>query len=648
MRLLAFAAAALAAALLCAPATAARPYGVADLLATEGVGRIVFDPTGRWMVIERRRPYRTAARFDYNQQTGMLLTELLKVDLSDAAGRGTPLMPQDLAAGVLAGPISPDGRRMLVQRLHDHSFDLGIVEIATGAVRWLPLTPELANHGATAVWRGPHEVLAIVRAPGDLPRQLALGWEAQARLQLLWAKTREGQDPSVTAIGSGRFLDVRPREAPARLVRIDVRSGAVAELARGEFQDIALSASGRWAALIENGADLQPQAQEAIYTAFPARRRHLRLVDVTSGETWEPCPDCDVTFGLLDWAKASARLVITARAAGPDGDGKALVVIDAPRRSVTRPPLGDLVLDLQTTRNEQARRARATWLGEDLLVFAHDRTGRSDWYRLRAGGAQALTRSMPQTPRQVAAARAGRIDLVAGGALWEISTSGAVRRRVRRDGDRPLPLSQDPHARAAANPVAPTDLVLSGPRGLVRERPGHDAALPLPPGCANPIRGPEHVAAVCAGPGGRREVLVGDWTRGWRSVLTLNAGLAEIEPAVLRRVAPKGARAPSWLYLPRTPPPARGYPLVVIPYRGAVYPEPDPRFEVGAFTAYLNPQILAAQGYAVLTPSLTYDETQGEPAAGLAADILQVVDAALAAQPLDGQRIALWGQSLGA
>lgn len=632
---------------LCAPAHS-RPYTVEDLLQTEGLGRVDFDPNGRWAVLEHRRPYATAPRYDYNQQTGMLLTQLLKIDLRRPGAKAEPLFAQDSESGVLAGPISPDGRRMLVYRLRDHSYELGVASLDAPQVRWLPLTPELANHGAVAAWRNRVELVVIVRARGDLPRQLALGWEAQERLQQQWRRTRLGREPAVTAIGSGRFLGVRPRAAPARLIRLDVRTGAVTALATGEFQDLALSPSGRWAAVIGNGEDLQPTSAEPIYTAFPARRRHLRLVDLETGRVTAPCSQCDVAFGLLSWSADSSRLIVGGRAEGPGGDGKALIEIDAALGTSRRPLPATLTLDLQATRNEQAPRARAVWMGDDLLVYARDLEGRADWYRLADGAATRLTGGLASVPRQLASVGPTTIQLVADGALWTIDREGRANHRPLADGTLIVAPPQPAGARFAANPVPPHGgVVLQQGQTLRRLGSDRQQTAPIDPACGAPSLGPSSVIMTCTDRGGRRVVRLIGWSGVTREILEINAALQDVEGALVRPVD-NGAGSHSWLYLPRTPAPTGGFPLVVVPYRGSVYPRPDPRFDVGAFTSYLNPQLLAAAGYAVLTPSLPYDEARGEPALGMAEDIIRVVDAALAAYPLDGERIALWGHSFGA
>lgn len=632
-----------------APSAAARPYAIDDLLSTETLGRSLFTPDGRWLIVERRRPYASAPRFDYNQQTALLLTELLKVDLTADHPTLTALFPQDGGGGVIAGPMSPDGQSLLVYRLKDHSYRLGVATPVTGAVRWFAVTPELANHGATAVWRTNDEVILIARALDDLPRQFVLGWEAQDRQAAQWRTTREGRSPSATVIGSGRFLAVQPRETPARLMRLTVSTGKIESLAAGAFQDLAISHDGRWVGAIANGEDLQPQTETELYAALPARRRHLWLIDLVTGRAWEPCPTCEVSFGPLRWSAGPPgrpKLVAAARSPGTDGDSRDLIVVD-PVGAVTHPLPKGLRLDLDFSPNEQARRAQVAWMGEDLIVRARTPEGRMDWWRLSRVHPVALTRSFRTAPATLAGLTATQVWVVADGQLWRIDRQGRVT-TIATLGSATLAPTQPAGRPGDRIPADSRDHLLLQRRAELAWLGPDKPVLPLPGSCEIQASQGPWVTALCQIGGGARGYLLGSAVRGWTTLFTLNASQEDVTPARQVAVRPAPSAAPSWLYLPNTPPPKAGYPLVVMPYRGRTYRQPEAKFEAGAFVTYLNPQVLAASGYAVLTPSLPYDDARGEPAVGMAEDLGPIVDAALSAAPLDSSRIGLWGHSFGA
>ena len=628
----------------------ARPYSVEDLLATEEVGRVIFDPPGRRLIIEHRRPWKSAARFDYNYFTPLLLTELLSVEV-DKPGPARPLFPQEPTAGYVAGPIAPDGRRMLVYRLRDHSLEAGLVTLATGEVRWLGVTPEFPIHGPTAQWRSDRELILIARPDGDLTWRLGVGWEAQARLIELWAQTAHGQTASATAIGSGRFLGLRPRGEPPRVLKINADTGASHVLARGEFVDLAVSPSGRYAALIANGEDLQPRADDLVYAAFPTRRRSLTLIDLQDGDVTTPCPSCEVALGLLAWSPRDALLTATL-AEGADRRRPELARIDAATGAVSRPLPDNLKLALALT-SEGAPLVRADWFDADPLVYATDSKGRPDWYRLGPQGSVNLTTQLDLAPRQLGAISSSHILLVAQHVTWAIGPNGE-RTVVGEDlASSSLAPPQEPGSRLIANPRLPAYgmATASGRKITVSSATGRSRRFTLPDQGEPVAITRDHVVAMVSGPGGVRRLAMATSKGAWIPLLEINTTLADVEPArtlQVRHPGPMAADLNSWLYLPTTAPPKSGYPLVVIPYRGRSYPAASPSYEVGAFSPQVNPQILAAAGYAVLTPSLPYDKAGGEPVRGAAAQILEVVDAAIVQHPLDPDRIALWGHSFGA
>lgn len=619
----------------------ARPYTVEDLLATEALGQVSIDPTGRWLVIEHQRPWTQAARYDYNYHTSTMLTELLAVDL-EAPGKAKPLFEQGLDAGYMAGPISPDGARMLVYRLRGHSFEAGIVTLATLQVRWLGITPELPVYGRAAQWRSARELMLIARPNGDLPRQLSIGWQAGERLVGHWADTAAGKVAARTRFGSGAFLDVRVRGETPRLLTIDAVTGAMRTLASGDFVDLEVSRTGRYVALITQLADVQPTAEDRVYSAYPTRRRGLTLVDLRTAKVSRPGLDGDLALGLLAWSPAADDLLVALRRPDLAWDARQLVRIEADGGKITSLAMAGLKPKLSYN-GEGAHFVRADWLGGDPIVFAEPAAkGRADWYRLGAKGPVKLTAALKTPSRWPSAVGRHDLQMVADGGLWRLDALG----RTRRLGDaRDLaPLGKVRGTRLRENPELLADLT-------GRPSPNNSAQTSLPEHSEPVAMSAQHTVILTRDPNGVRRLSIDTPDGGWLPVLEINSSLAAVTPAdvvPVKHLGSDGRALTSWLYLP----PGRAkdvrLPLVVVPYRGFVYPAPAARFEVGEFNAYMNIQVLVGAGYAVLTPSLPYDEASGEPAPGLADEILPVVDAALALGGLDPERIGLFGHSFGA
>lgn len=624
------------------PMTAsARPYTVDDLLATEALGQVSIDPTGRWLVIEHQRAWSQAARYDYNYHTSTMLTELLAVDL-EAPGKAKPLFDQNRDAGYMAGPISPDGARMLVYRLRDHSFEAGIVTLANGQVRWLGITPELPVYGRAAQWRSARELLLIARPDGDLPRQLSIGWQAGERLVEHWADTAAGKVASRTRFGSGAFLDVRTRGDSPRLVKIDAVTGAITTLAKGEFVDLEVSRTGRHVALITQLADVQPNGEDRVYSAYPTRRRGLTLVDLKTSKVSQPRLDGDLALGLLAWSPEADELLVALRRPDLAWDARQLVRIDAARGTVSHPAMTHLKPTLSYN-GEGAHFVRADWLGGDPIVFAEPAAGgRADWYRLDQKGPVKLTAALKAPSRWPSAFGRHDLQIVDGGGLWRIDAIGRAT-RLGEAGD-PAPPGKARGTRLRENPLLPRDRAAAG------SRPDR-TKMGLPERSEPVAASAEHKVILTRDPNGVRRLSIGTRDGAWLPVLEINSGLAEVTPAdvaPIKHLGVDGKSLTSWLYLPPDRVRDSRLPLVVVPYRGFVYPAPASRFEVGEFNAYMNIQVLVGAGYAVLTPSIPYDDASGEPVPGLADEILPALDAALARGGLDPDRIGLFGHSFGA
>jgi dipeptidyl aminopeptidase/acylaminoacyl peptidase len=249
------------------------------------------------------------------------------------------------------------------------------------------------------------------------------------------------------------------------------------------------------------------------------------------------------------------------------------------------------------------------------------------------------------------------MQLLSGGKAWTIDRQG---RAISRGEDQLAPVDFAPApslgARLAANPMVHD-------ASWMAQRAGPDGAGLLafprgrPLGDLNPfdrvLAGNENAALIhrrtANGVSSVEVVLPGDAPR---EVLTINANLADVTTARILRVVHKGSTGElltSWLYLPgaktlKGPRP----PMVVMPYPSDIFPQPAISTLPGELRFPVHPQVLVGAGYAVLMPSLPFDRAASEPMTGIAAQILKVVDAAVATGEVDGERLALLGHSFGA
>lgn len=636
-----------------------RPYTVDDLLRQESFGAVAIAPGGRWLVFEQRDPYETAESFDYDQQNNAVLSRLRVVDLAKA-GAVKPLAAEAAGPGMLIGPFSPDGERLAVYRLRDHRLTLGVVTLASGDVRWLNVAPE-RTRGRTVQWISATELIAIARSGGDPPRAFRLGWQTAATLPPRWAASARG-DVARTAVGSGAYLQDRPKPAANSVLRINTLDGSVRQLAAGAFEALEVAPGAGVVALVEAGDDLQPVASQSLQDAWgtATQRRSVSILNLATGKTTRPCGGCDVLPSLLSWSSTGRELLVYAREAASPWTAGTLRRIDAVA-GVARPVGQGKVRPVLDFRPEVVR---AGWMSSDPVVLARSaapgRGDRADWYRLAGREAVNLTARLAAPPRILAGLDATSMTLVADEAAWRIDRHGQLT-RLSRTPIRPLAaMGRETTAPAdpAAEPAVWAMTDSAAAPGVVRISSGTVAGPLALPGGRTEVR-------AYAGDARRLVAVVASRTdRGVRALdvitsnaptlrlATINVGLADTDAPDVRPVdhtGPDGQRLRSWLYLPAKRP-GRPPPLVVAPYSGAAYATP-PSDADPVIGLVLNIRALVGHGYAVLVPSLPRPGGQTDPTTGLADRIQLIIDAA-AVQPdlagrFDASRTALWGHSYG-
>jgi dipeptidyl aminopeptidase/acylaminoacyl peptidase len=650
-------AAALAAAWLAAGPGWARPFTVDDLLHQESLGALAVDPTGRWLVLERRDRYDSARRFDYAFATSQTLGRLFKVDLRHPA-EARPLLARDRARGLLIAGFSPKGERLAVYWMHGRAWTFGVVTLATGEIRLFELTPEQPGRGRVLQWLSEDELLVIARSDGLPPLEQRIGWTQAARLPPLWAAAARGE-AAVTVQGSGAYADVRRRAPPNRLVRVDAATGATHVLAVGPFRDLELSPDHRRVALFEAGADIQPRPDGPVRgpAGSETERTQLSILDLASGRRRAIDAGGDLLPNLLAWSPDSTALLVYRR--GDDGlwTSGSLARVAAKTGAVA--PVG-AGLELQARLNPVS--VRAGWMGDTPVAYARPagQPGAGfDWWRLDAGGATNLTRTLPPGDRTVLAVDRYGLTVLAGDRPWRVNDTGAVRALAEAPAApalRAFPGTLGSRLIQALPAGTWVTIGAGRPRTLAWiDGGGVHPALTLPAGLDElGAASLEAQAAIARGidAHGVERVTVARAGTTPVTVTTINADLADTDPLValpVHHAGEHGEAVTSWLF-PAAPGSAPA-PLLVRPYLGAnatTAPRDAPM--EGGFLQ--NLRVLTSHGYAVLVPSLPNPPSGMTDPAAHVADRIEAVIAAAQADPrlaglFDTRRAGLIGWSFG-
>lgn len=630
--------------LVLAPAAAgAEPLTLDRLLKLEDLGSTALSPDGRRLVIETRAPLDEAARFDFDTPDARI-GRLMVADLA-AGTPARPLIAVDPGAGYTAGPFSPGGGRMIVSRWKDGRWTAGVVELETGAVRWLPFGVDETLYGRSLQWLSDTAFVAIALAPDDVPRGLKLGAQNQARLTALWARQAAGKVASITVAGSGRARRPEPRQ-DRRLVRFDLVTDTQTVLATGGFLDLELSPSRRFVAVLGEAERIGLVQTPAVRMMAPSRRRALTVVDLETGAVTPICPSCNTLIEPMAWAPGADRLLVFQHAADKLETTGALTVVDAPRGAIQT--IGGALRPTFDYGSEGVARVRADWFASHPIALGKvAEATRSDWYDVAAPQPTNLTRALPAEPASIAFS-GGSMYALSAGRVWKVSAEGrATDTGMQASGWlRPSTFAQG--IRPRSTPLRTADLKIVGPSGGVEDLAGRQTRLPADaaPLSSTP-RGLVFQETAASGVG-RIGLLDKRGVR--RDLVTVNGDLAQVEMGPVRTVETRAANGQimkSWVLLPPTWRPGDKPPLVVVPYPGSS-PQTFPwRFKIRPNNLNPSPSLLATLGYAVLAPALPRDRGRGEPAAGLADEILSVVDAVVAQGLVDPDRLALWGHSFG-
>lgn len=636
-----------------------RPFSIDDLLQMEGFGTASISPDQTRVAFERRGPYETADRFDL---TYLGAWQTSTVWIADAeTGAPHRLLPDAEGRGHVLGPWSPSGRRLVIHRLRGEKWETGIVEVATGSVRWLGLGAEPPTRGESVIWRSEDELILIVRTDRGLPYDIsgiAPGLEASAAR---WDAVRRG-GAAVSVWGGGAFAEPRGFAATTQIVRIDLQSGAQSVLAPGRGLDMALSPDRRWLAVVDRGPPYPVRPQRPFKPLEQPERRRLTIVDLQSGALWSPCGDCDVASGLLSWSPRKSRLLVWIRdeTASPTAGG--LGAFDPAAGSAVAFDLAGLEPDVSASPETSFAAVRAEWQDDRPVILARTPgEARADWRRLEDSGPRNLTAAFTAPPDRIEAVAGDRLLVIADGAAWSIGPHGD-RARLADGGLRPasgLERQSFPRQRVNDAPRRDWMFAASAQGGIETITAGGRTfgLAPIPTEqtratSAAPIVGAETLVVALRVENGVETLELSRGGAHLRDLARINAAAAHIEfarPVPVTHVGASGEPLTSWLYRPPvTAPspggPGQGLPLVVVAYPGG---SGRPQSNPAEFNVMSNIQLLAAKGYAVLVPTLPRLGHK-DPSEGLSGQILRVVDAALDQNSdLDPARLGYLGHSFG-
>ncbi len=260
----------------------ARPAAVDDILANVEIRSVVASPDGTRfaVVVQRRRGRNEYLTHDWFTNS--------RCDLWIVSDKG---QAENITHGTLDGstsfmPVwSPDGVKLAF--LSDKGGD-NIRLFIWQSYRDAPTLVNSrgidmdANFGAespqnplAAIWLDNRTLMTSLLPLGSSPRRYRYDLDVSSENRD-WAKTRAGDEPSVSVVGDGQAAENRD------LVRVDVQSLKVRIIASGRFQAISASPDKKWLALVFDAGALKKSRFDL--TPFIPLRTAYNLLEYRKGE----------------------------------------------------------------------------------------------------------------------------------------------------------------------------------------------------------------------------------------------------------------------------------------------------------------------------------------------------------------------------
>lgn len=626
-----------------------RALSVDDVLVMESFGDVSLSPDGRWLAYERRGPFATATRFDRGHRAIWEITDVWVADLR--GGAPTPLLPPVGGRGILLGPWSPSGSRLVVYRLVADALEAGVVDVAARSVTWTGLAPDMPLTGAGVGWRDDDRVILSTRPDGRLPWLLRRDGAGQDERRRLWRQAAHGRVTSRTRVDTVDGVGTTPRQAAnQQLVEFNAATGSVRVLLEGAVLDFAISPDGAAIAAVLTGPPI-PIAEGPVRAYDMQSRSRLRILDLASGRISAAPPE-DVALHLLRWSPDSRAVLVWARR---DGEPWAAGGLRGMSRQGGAVPYrhGALSATGPDLEIDELRGVEADWLGDTPVLRARGASDRFDWYALSAvGDPRSLTGGLQDSAGPLAAIDGASALVFSGGGLWRMSEAATTRvalpvgplmNAASVSGMQPLRLRLNAAPRRdwvlARRPDGETLVV--GPEGPRRRF----AIRPLEGGSMIAGYSHEVVAPLLRNHGA--ETLLLNEGGAPREIDGVNAGFADLayaKPVAIPHMDRSGRAARSWLTLPADGTPVKGLVVSIYPGGGDSGRHVDPRVLLYG----IRPAFLAAEGYAVLSPAAPNDPDDPVNPDQLLESVNLAVDATLAAAPgIPPDRIAVLGHSFG-
>ena len=644
-----------------------RRLQVDDVLNLQQIGRgfggpIAFSPDGRQLAFVIQRPQLTASFSVWP----LLGNDRADIYLVSSAG-GHPInITNGLTdqAGYWAPTWSPDGTRLAMLSTKGGNIHVWVWDRATQKLR------RITNRGVDLysvvdrpyLWVTSTTLLVAVLAAGEKTPQLLGAMRVAERASAAWAKMRNGKEVSVSVLSSGRKLDFETR-LNHQLLAIDIKSGKSRVVSSNAARKILVSPDQRTIAFVTKVEN---------YTFDPSKPLPY--------EDWEGKFDLEVTsvegIQLLSHDRATSDVIPTSLRWSPDG--RELAFLTYAGGKSTRPLLARFLTNHRTAVLIRDKGIDAfpggreppqlEWTDLGWLLYGsnsnQDSSTRRDWWLIQENEfARCITCSMRTAPSRLLPEVSHKSFVgVADGDVWRITNdapplnlTGNFNQQISsiiwpeqewRPGKTEMPFSGATYQEliVAVKKDNEDELYrvdLKRDKLTLIPRPSPNAIVTgLSSASKTTLYSSYDADGLC--------MWLSPSETPTRRIFEGNVFLRKIKPGTQRMIeyrSTEGEILKGWVMLPPDYRPGVKYPLIVY-----VYPINYLRpFDNISDAIYLNLQIAASRGYAILSPTIPFivEGAPDDPMLKLTSGVLPAIDKVIELGIAEPERLFLMGHSLG-
>jgi dipeptidyl aminopeptidase/acylaminoacyl peptidase len=649
---------------------------VEDLLHAEGLGHAWFSPDGERVLFTRQRAAIDVVDRSYDDS--QIINQRLFV-FERRSGRTKEIAPPPAAAlsSIDGSPWEPNGRGALMICVIDGAYRLAFWDVASGSVTVLPGRPP--TRSLAVAWIDGRVVYPVI---AEDERQPFANRPLLDTVTRKWERAWTGAGAEVTVSSvNPLFPATRPREGA--LVVADTQ-GRATKIADGEFIAVEPSPDGRLLAAVRLAEaiahPLSVMGQRGELQIFSVRGGHATLVHAYDDLDAQGAPNYVTGSSAITWSPRSDRLIVGGKQTDEARERARPFEVRLPGCEIRELPGGDVQF-VDADVFAAGTLLPMGWLGAAPVAIGArsaqvsatrevqesgsdygERTGmRFDLFLPTPRGPLNVTAfSKSGTRKFIAQADSDSALVILDGALWSVSSSG--RRQVwapsggtvldfALDRHWPTPSPSTAYFRSDIEPDVERLALLVSRDGTSVQR----VVLDLKKLRAVAVQDWEPVIAsarsllstVISSADGWRRSLTARVDGHDRVLVTVNEHMRHkaIAPATKFQYRTGDRDLVGWYLAPPMMPP-RPFPAIAVVYGGEMQGERPPM--ASAVPPVFSGQLLAAQGYVVIYPSLPLESARtSDPMTLLADESIAAVDALATQGTVDPARVGVMGQSLG-